>query len=330
MTTRLPRPRKLMRTALFAVGKRVPFVLRRTRELVAKRRLARYTKLARESGVQPGVAVFESFRGRGYTCSPRAISEALASRPDTAGYEQIWVFTRSLAAAFKQRGYDVSGLSDEAVDDAVDLDALFGADALEQLRKVRIVVKNSRDYDAAFARAAVWVVNSRLPDYMTPREGQTLVQTWHGTPLKRLGLDIDTETWANPVYSRDEWYAIYKAEGERMTYLLAASPFAARALASSFGMTAAEQAEKVLQLGYPRNDHLSTFTAEQADAIKRRLGVPEGNRVILYAPTWRDDQHSSHTGYTFESPTRFRSVPRAAGRRGDHPVPRALPRGQLV
>lgn len=47
----------------------------------------------------------------------------------------------------------------------------------------------------------------------------------------------------------------------------------------------------MIESGYPRNDFLYTDNRpETMKAIKRKMNIPEDKKVILYAPTWRDDQ----------------------------------------
>ena len=41
------------------------------------------------------------------------------------------------------------------------------------------------------------VTNTQLPEWFERRDGQTVVQTWHGTPLKRIGLDLAGTAQAN-------------------------------------------------------------------------------------------------------------------------------------
>ncbi|MBD4685055.1 CDP-glycerol glycerophosphotransferase family protein, partial [Xanthomonas citri pv. citri] len=43
----------------------------------------------------------------------------------------------------------------------------------------------------AMARAEYWVVNSRLPLWIPKPSHTTYLQTWHGTPLKRLAMDME-------------------------------------------------------------------------------------------------------------------------------------------
>lgn len=46
--------------------------------------------------------------------------------------------------------------------------------------------------------------------------------------------------------------------------------------------------ESTVICGIPRDDELYEVTQERIDEQKRKLGIPAGKKVILYAPTWRD------------------------------------------
>lgn len=39
-------------------------------------------------------------------------------------------------------------------------------------------------------RAKAWMINTRTPDWLYKGSQTTYLQTWHGTPLKKIGLDI--------------------------------------------------------------------------------------------------------------------------------------------
>ena len=67
--------------------------------------------------------------------------------------------------------------------------------------------------------------------------------------------------------------------------------------ASAFGLPA--EAGPFVETGNPRNDVFATAGPDDALAARERLGIPPGKRVMLYAPTWRDDQHSSRSGYVY-------------------------------
>ena len=46
--------------------------------------------------------------------------------------------------------------------------------------------------------------------------------------------------------------------------------------------------ETAVITGIPRDDELYDVTPERIVAMKKKLGIPDGKKVILYAPTWRD------------------------------------------
>lgn len=296
------------RMVVSAIGKRAPWVLGLARKTVASTRRASYRRLEAANPVVPTAVLFKSYSGRGYACSPRAIFEAMVHDPAYDDYEIYWSFREPLARALAARGFVVRGLDDDSgrAPDDIDLELALGAEALELLRRAIIVVWGSQEYFKAHARTAYWFSNSVIAWHLRPREGQAYIQTWHGTPLKRLGCDIDLSMAHNALYSGKQTHARYTWEGKRFTYLLSPSPFTTEKLSSAFDLTAQETRDKVLELGYPRNDRLHTYTAEDVASVRRRLGIPAGKKVVVYCPTWRDDQHSATLGgYTLQLPIDF-------------------------
>lgn len=282
---------RMARRATIAVGKRVPWLLNAARETVIAVRRARYRRLASASAIEPTAVLFQSYGGRGYSCSPRAIHQVMLGDPRFEGYEAIWTLRPEIAVPLAARGYRVLGLDE--VDGSVrevDLDRDFGADALEELRDATIVVYDTKAHYRALARSANWITNSLLPDHVRPGAGQSYVQAWHGTPLKRLGNDISFDN--NVLYSVAALHRRYRREGERSTVMLAPSEFAAEKFASAFDLVRSGRGDIVHVTGYPRNDALACAEPARIAAVRERLGLPEGKRVVLYAPTWRDDEHA--------------------------------------
>jgi len=290
---------RIVRTIVLGAGKRVPALLTAARAAAASARGLRWRAMWPGNPVDRNVAVFQCYGGRGYTCSPRALYRAMLADADYDDVEKVWALRPQVAAALARRGYDVRGLAaDELRGTATDdLGSAFGEDALEELRHAVIVPWGSRECDRAFARAALWVTNAILPTYLVPRTGQTYLQTWHGTPLKRLGCDIRVDASQNAVFSARDIHRRYESEGERLTYLVSPSAYATERFASAFGLAAAGRQDVILEEGYPRNDYLASFTPDAAHAIRARLGIPAGKKVVLYAPTWRDNQHVAGVGY---------------------------------
>ncbi|MEU4545170.1 CDP-glycerol glycerophosphotransferase family protein [Nonomuraea dietziae] len=150
-----------------------------------------------------------------------------------------------------------------------------------------VVRAGSREHHAALARSRHIVTNSFLPAWFRAREDQVVVQAWHGTPAKRIGNDL-------PHMSRDPrppvWYR-QAAEVRGWDVLLSQSPWATPVLREAFGYKG-----EVLESGLPRNDVLTSPDREElAAAVRRRLGLIEGKKVVLYAPTWRDYDRKNST-----------------------------------
>lgn len=305
MARRLSR-RKLKKRAkkfITKLGKRVPIVRELTRTLLKAKRDRAYRRDCREQILDSRVVMFECYAGRGYTCSPRALYQAMLADPRYEDYTFVWALRARCARSLERLGdYDVRGLTPNGRVEA-GMERMFGLDALEELRHAIIVPYASVEYYRQHARAGHWISNYILPTHMRVREAQTYVQTWHGTPLKRLGCDI-SEGMSNAMYLVRNIHDRYKAEGARFTRLLSPSRFTTDKLTTAFDIER-RGAEIVIEEGYPRNDYLSNVTQEQIDATRRRFSIPADKRVILYAPTFRDNQHRAGTGYTLKAAVDF-------------------------
>ena len=202
--------------------------------------------------------VFESGIGKQYADSPRYIYEELVRRNDPR--TKVWVYRGKLP------------VKDE---------------------HTKVIKRLSPQYYWYLARAKYWVNNQNFPYYIRRRKDGVMIQTWHGTPLKRMLHDLDE------VHGRDEGYLDRVSQAVRQwSVLLSPSPYATSAFRSAFKFGG-----RVLETGYPRNDILAGESAkEQGAEIKRKLGIPEGKRVVLYAPTFRDSQSNGKGRFHFEMP----------------------------
>ena len=96
-------------------------------------------------------------------------------------------------------------------------------------------------------------------------------------------------------------------DADKWSYLLSPSAFTSEHLCSAFGLARERRAQVVCEEGYPRNDAVvntlaAPDAAERVARIKERLGVPADKKLLLFAPTWRDDQFRAGTGYVAELP----------------------------
>jgi len=180
---------------------------------------------------------FESFFGRQVACNPRAIDAEIARVAPTV--KRVW------------------GVIDAR------LDVPEGATK---------VVLGSAQAAQARARADLIITNDWLRRDFVPSREQRVLQTWHGTMLKRLALD-------RPKVSLRTRIAV-KRESRKWDVLLSQNPHSTTFFRSSYDYRGA-----IWQLGYPRDDELKRLTKVEA---RDRLGIPKHMRVLVYAPTWRE------------------------------------------
>ena len=216
---------------------------------------------------------FQTFSGRGYSDSPKAIYEYMLSAAEYNDYHFVWSFKDPENYSF---------LSDN--------------------ERTEIVRFRTRADNIALRKAKYWITNYRMLDHQYPRKDQIYLQCWHGTPLKRLGYDI--QEGDNVMNSLSEVREKYRTDAKKFTYILSPSPFASEKFATAWNLIETGQTGKILEVGYPRNDRLANVSEEERNEIRQSLGV-EGKKVILYAPTWRDNQHTSGMGYTYKTEIDF-------------------------
>ncbi len=208
-------------------------------------------RLPRENAI-----FFEAWRGKQYSDNPRAIHEELLRQGDAR--RMVWAVT----------------------DHAVEVPA-----------GVETVLTGGRDYYQALGRARFVISNDSMPPHYVKRRGSRYGQTWHGTPLKRIGFDIENLQMSNRNY-----LVQFEKEKEKWDALVSPNAFSSEILARAFRYDG-----PILEIGYPRNDIFfrEAERSVRAAAARARLDLPEGKRVVLYAPTWRDNEYNTSGQYQF-------------------------------
>jgi CDP-glycerol glycerophosphotransferase len=142
---------------------------------------------------------------------------------------------------------------------------------------VRTVLYGTPEARAALEAADVVVANDCMSMSWDKQPGATYLQTWHGTPLKRIHHDVQP--------ARPGWLDAPDLDVAQWDHLLSPNAASTERLRGAFRFRG-----QVHETGYPRNDVLSSPGRDAVRAgVRARLGIPEGTRAVLYAPTWRDD-----------------------------------------
>ena len=254
----------------------------RVRDVHVALKRRRYRKAAAGAVIDDHMVIFETFMGRQYGDNPRAIYEYMISSAKYRDYHFVWVLMDPGKAAM-----------------------------YPQLQVAQIVSPRSGAYYEAYARAKYVITNSNLDYGITKREGQIFLQTWHGTPLKKLRCDIEA-TDGNAINSLAEIRSKNDLDIVRYDYFISPSEFASEKFASAFHLTVLEREDILILTGYPRNDLLYHAGADYAAEQKRQLGIPEDKKVILYAPTFRDNQHNG-ASYVYDLALDFDRLQRELG-----------------
>lgn len=145
------------------------------------------------------------------------------------------------------------------------------------------VIIGSEEYWRVLGSSRVVVFNTWLPSEYRKRTDQFIVQTWHGTPLKSLGMDV-------PRRIGSETAAKNLGKGSAMWDLLVSQS----TYATEIFRRAYVYSGEVAEVGYPRNDVLNGAGLQQLrQQVRKRLGLSDEAQVILYAPTWRQEDKGS-------------------------------------
>jgi CDP-glycerol glycerophosphotransferase (TagB/SpsB family)/glycosyltransferase involved in cell wall biosynthesis len=224
------------------LGRRKAGQLYRRGQRMSKRM---YYRIQVRLPLDPKLAVYSAYWDRGVLCSPAAIYyKARELAPDVHGV----FLAKQPETAVLPSGVD-----------------WVRADSFAAFR--------------ALARAKYLINNANFPDFVRKRKGAVHVQTQHGTPLKKMGLDLQDF----PVGANRMSFARLLKRVDRWDYNVSSNRFSTEVWERSY-----PAGFETLEVGYPRNDRLVTATAAEAAAIRKELKLPEGARVVLFAPTFRD------------------------------------------
>lgn len=233
-------------------------VLRRSRLL-----LVFYKYIFRFIGLLPrsqNLVIFESFHGKQYSDNPRAIFEYMLD--NYPQYKLVWSADRRCLDLFEKRN-------------------------------VEYVKRFSLKWLLLMGRAKYWVINSRLPLWIPKPKKTVYLQTWHGTPLKKLGVDI--EEVMMPGTNTKKYRENFLFEAKKWDYLVSPNKYSTKLFQHAFDFK-----KEVIETGYPRNDFLiNSNTISLINELKKRENLPVEKKVILYAPTWRDNEYYEKGRYKF-------------------------------
>lgn len=202
--------------------------------------------------IKDNLVFFESFLGKNYSGNPKYIYEYLLSI--NAPYEYVWT---------------------------------YNGDNIQIPGNPKIVKRGSTEYFKYLAKSKYWVNNVVFPVHKKRKE-TIYLQTWHGTPLKRLGYDIEVD--GPEAKARENFHK----ESRNWDFLVSQNKHSSNVFSRAFKFE-----QNILEYGYPHNDVLIENSYLKIKEIKNKLNIPLEKKVILYAPTWRDDDSNGNWSFNF-------------------------------
>ena len=213
-----------------------------------------YSQSAELMTANPHQVFFESNLSKQYTGNPRYLYEAMLEKYPDLDY--IWCYSGN---------YPIPG-------------------------NPKIIKKRgSKEYYKLLASSGLAVNNTTFPIWFMRKE-TFFLQTWHGTPLKKLHWDIELK-------KRKSSLTVF-AKTSGWNALLSPNYYSTQKFKSCFRYTG-----PIIETGYPANDIFSNRIKYEKKRleVRSKLGTfDDSKKLILYAPTWRDKNHLGNYMFKFD------------------------------
>lgn len=178
-------------------------------------------------------------------------------------------------------------LMDERFNDFDIVWAFRNPNEIEIPGRAKIIKTDSFEYFYNALKARCWITNVSVERGLNFKGKNTFYFcTWHGAPIKKIGYDIKNDN-------------TFSTKGKvSFDMICAQGEYNKKVYCSAFGI----EEEKILMSGFPRNDVLFEVDEHKYQEIRKKLGIPQNAKAILYAPTFHD---TTTTGSVFAPPIHF-------------------------
>ncbi|MEE0945895.1 MAG: CDP-glycerol glycerophosphotransferase family protein [Acutalibacteraceae bacterium] len=181
------------------------------------------------------------------------------------------------------RGYgdNPKYIADALIDGKENLDLVWVVSGKESYvfpKEIRTVTFRSFKYIYEMSTAKVWVDNSRK-EYCLKKKNQFYMQTWHG------GLGMKKVENMVPDKLSEQYLRMAKKDAAMCDVMISSCDTLTSDYRNYFWYPQGE----IIQKGLPRNDRLLSFTDEDVKRIRKALDIEDGVRLMLYAPTFREN-----------------------------------------
>lgn len=120
----------------------------------------------------------------------------------------------------------------------------------------------------------IWITNSSVERGLSLKKKRNIyLNTWHGSPIKKMGSDLSKENASFTSNSKNSW-----------DVQLAQSEYEADVFSKVFKIPL----DRIKVIGLPRNDRLAKVGKSEITKARAAIGLPDNKKIILYAPTFRE------------------------------------------
>lgn len=221
-------------------------------------RSVKYAKWYKRLPIKNNYVLYETREGKSMTDSPYAIFKYLLHDLKWKDLVHVWV------------------VSDKAY-----LRAL--RNRYKSYHNVKFVLRDSDKYYKYLVICKYLFNNSTFQNAYTVKEGQVYTNTWHGTPLKYMGFDLEGQPLGSSNVVRNFLSAKYILSPNTFTTNIFKNAFKLKNLYNGL----------ILEEGYPRIDLTVNANKNEVKQLLRDNNINLNNRkLILYAPTWKGEKTS--------------------------------------
>ena len=223
-----------------------------------------YSRFYEQSCINSDTILYESRDGSTISDSPLALFLSLANNKDYTNFQHVWVVMDKLSS----------------------LNLINVPESLKS--KILFVERNSKEYVDYMLTANYLITNSTFQSWFSKKKEQVYINTWHGTPLKAMGFDIENQLGNTQNVLRNLLMT---------DYFLSPNPHTTKIFAGSGYKMRGIYKGEIIESGYPRIDLTKETSSDDAKNLLKELGIELDSNlpVVVYMPTWRgnDTQNPS-------------------------------------
>ncbi|WEZ64607.1 glycosyltransferase [Bacillus subtilis] len=217
------------------------------------KRTVEYTRNFKKNKIDPHIIFYESYHGKAMNDNPYAIFKHLVNNKEYKNFTHVWALN--------------------------DQDNPY-ANKYKGLKNVKFVKVHSEEYIKYLTKAKYLINNVTFPTYFQKKDEQIYINTWHGTPLKTLGKDMEGPIGQHKNIQRNFLHS---------DYILSPNKFTSEKLIDSHDLEGLYNGE-IIEEGYPRMDlTFNTDKEELRKTLENIIELDPHKKIILYAPTWRGE-----------------------------------------